>query len=122
MQRIAAAPAEWRRQRLNRAPAADTDGSTRWSGERRAAGDARRRVDDGEQRVERCPHASGRSGSAVCRCENRSGIHVLGVAPQALETVERARFGREDVDDEIEVIEQNPLGAVVAFDLRRFDV
>ena len=41
-----------------------------------------------------------------------------GVAPQPLETVERTRGRREDVDDEVEVIEEDPLGALVALDVR----
>ena len=44
-------------------------------------------------------------------------LNTFGVAPQPFEAVKRARFAREDVDDEVEVVEQDPLGAVVAFDV-----
>ena len=42
-----------------------------------------------------------------------------GAAPQPIEAVEVARVLREDVDHEVEVVEQHPLGARVAFDERR---
>ena len=51
----------------------------------------------------------------------RGDLDAVRVAPQPLEAVEDARLGREHVDDEIEVVEQNPFGAVVAFDVRRLD-
>ena len=41
----------------------------------------------------------------------------LGVAPEPLERIERARLRREDMDDEGEEVHQDPIGAVVAFDV-----
>ena len=41
----------------------------------------------------------------------------VGAAPQALEAVEHPRVGGEDVDDEVEVVEQHPFAALVAFDV-----
>src|SRR5690606_3362622 len=40
------------------------------------------------------------------------------LAPQPLERVELARLRREDVDDEVEEVEEDPLRAVVALDVR----
>ena len=48
-------------------------------------------------------------------------IDALGAAPEPLEAIEQPRLGRENVHDEVEVVEQNPLGSLVAFDMRRFD-
>ena len=41
------------------------------------------------------------------------------VAPEALEVVELAGFVEEDVDDEVAVVEQHPLGGVEALDPER---
>ncbi len=41
--------------------------------------------------------------------------------PEPFERIERARLGAEDVDDEVEVVEQDPSGAVAAFDVRGLD-
>ena len=46
-------------------------------------------------------------------------LHPFRVPPESFEAVEQARLGREDVHDEIEVVEQDPLGSLVAFDVRR---
>src|SRR5205814_1787407 len=46
-------------------------------------------------------------------------LNTFSVAPQPFESIEGAGFRRKDVDDEIEVVEEDPLGAVVAFDVRR---
>ena len=43
----------------------------------------------------------------------------LGVAPEPLEAVEGAALAAEDVDDEVEVVEQDPFGALHAFGQRR---
>ena len=42
-----------------------------------------------------------------------------GVTPEALETIEVPLLRREDVHDEREEIHQDPLRAIVAFDVRR---
>ena len=55
------------------------------------------------------------------RLAARGDLDPFRVSPEAFETVEEARLAREDVDDEVEVVEQNPFGAVVAFDVRRLD-
>src|SRR6185503_596185 len=47
-------------------------------------------------------------------------LDPLGVAPEPLEAVEAARVRREDVDDEVEVVEENPFGSIVAFGVRGF--
>ena len=52
---------------------------------------------------------------------SRGDLDPLRVAPQPLEAVEQPRLGREDVHDEVEVVEQDPFGPVVAFDVRRLD-
>ena len=57
--------------------------------------------------------------SPVVRTPMFLEIDALGVAPQSLETVVQARLGREDVHDEVEVIEQDPFRLLVAFDVRR---
>ncbi len=44
-------------------------------------------------------------------------LNPLGIAPQTLERIKRPRLRREDVDDEREVVHQDPLGAVVPFDV-----
>ena len=45
-------------------------------------------------------------------------LHPLRPAPEALEVVEGARARREDVDDEAVVVEQDPLPARIALDVR----
>ena len=40
-----------------------------------------------------------------------------GAAPQAFEAVIFARFGREDVDQQVAVIGQHPFGLAIAFDV-----
>jgi hypothetical protein len=47
------------------------------------------------------------------------GIDGFGVTPEALEVIVRARGFREDVNDEIAVIHENPFSGVVAFDAVR---
>ena len=49
----------------------------------------------------------------------RRNFDSLSIAPEPLERVESARLRREDVDDEREVVHQDPLGALVALDMRR---
>ena len=46
------------------------------------------------------------------------GLEARGRLPQALEIVELARLLREDVDHEVHVVNEHPLGLVVAFDVR----
>ena len=46
------------------------------------------------------------------------GGHLLCVAPESFQPVERAGLRREHVHDEIEVVEEDPFRAVVAFDVR----
>jgi len=46
------------------------------------------------------------------------GGHLLRIAPEAFQRVERAGLRSEHVHDEVEVVEENPFGAVVAFDVR----
>jgi hypothetical protein len=41
-------------------------------------------------------------------------LDPLGVAPQALEAIELPRLGREDVNDEVEVVEEDPFRLFVA--------
>ena len=53
------------------------------------------------------------------RRRSRSWLDLLRAAPQALQTVEQTRPGREHVDDEVEVVDQNPFGSIVALDMRR---
>ena len=60
--------------------------------------------------------AESRNVRARDLCRN---FDALGVAPEPLEAVELARRRREDVEDEVEVVDQDPLGAFVAFDQRR---
>ena len=73
---------------------------------------ARGREDDGQQRVGgvREPHhARALVGELM----------PLGVAPQPLEAVEGPALAAEDVDDEVEVVEQDPFRLVDAFGQRR---
>src|SRR5712692_2304119 len=44
---------------------------------------------------------------------------MRGIAPEPFERIEGARVGTEDVNDEIEVVQQDPSGAIVALDVRR---
>ena len=74
----------------------------------------RRRRDARTTRRASCVTRGRPDGSAA-------GSDGLGVAPEAFEPVEQPRLRREDVDDEIEVVEQDPFGSVVAFDVRRLD-
>src|SRR5579859_4686091 len=46
-------------------------------------------------------------------------LQALGRLPQPLQVVELACLLGEDVDDEVHVVHQNPLGLVVAFNVRR---
>ena len=80
-----------------------------------------RREQDSEQAVRKRPDDG--SAAVQARLAVRGGLVAdldpLGIAPQPLERVELARLRREDVDDEVEVVHQDPLGAVVALDVRR---
>ncbi len=71
------------------------------------------------------PHAAQagarRTETNASASRRRFALHALGVAPEALEPVEHPCLRREDVDDEIEVVEQDPFGSVVAFDVRGLD-
>ena len=51
--------------------------------------------------------------SAFC---NSSCVHMPGGFAQPLNVVEGALFGEEDVDDEVDVVEQDPLAETLAFD------
>src|SRR4030095_6729475 len=51
--------------------------------------------------------------------ERIAELVAQGVAPQPLETVERAAVAAEDVDDEVEVVEQDPFRLVEPFGERR---
>src|SRR5438874_2126628 len=53
------------------------------------------------------------------RQRGSSALDALGGSPESLESVEQTRLSRENVDDEIEVVEQDPFGSIVAFDVRR---
>src|SRR5207244_3664004 len=106
-------------QRDNRCPARWTHRAARRLFEKTVAGGAGGGPNDGENRV---------NGTADCRLQiadvvehsritNKSAIaqssicidvDAVRVAPQPLEAVEEPRFRREDVHDEIEVVEQNP--------------
>src|SRR5665647_1412306 len=44
---------------------------------------------------------------------------ALGAAPQPLERIELTPFAAEDVDHEVEVVEQHPIGALESLDVRR---
>src|SRR5215203_1774430 len=46
-------------------------------------------------------------------------VDSLRVAPEAFQRIKAARLWSEDVDDEAEVIHQEPVGAVVPFDVCR---
>ena len=56
---------------------------------------------------------------ASCAARPESGGHVRIVTPEALEGIEPAGLLLEDVDDQVAVVEQHPLGAVVALDVQR---
>src|SRR5258707_875859 len=45
--------------------------------------------------------------------------HPRGVAPEPLETVELARLTREDVHDQVRVVDQDPLAEAVSLDVAR---
>src|SRR5688572_12135129 len=51
----------------------------------------------------------------LVRLRHVGELDTRGAAPEAIEAVEIAGVLREDVDDEIEVVEEDPLGAGVAF-------
>jgi hypothetical protein len=46
----------------------------------------------------------------------RGDFDELGAAPEAFEAVIFAGFGREDVDEEVAIVGEDPLGLFVAFD------
>src|SRR6476620_11038075 len=48
------------------------------------------------------------------------GGHLFCIAPEAFQTVERAGLRSEYMHDEIEVVQEDPFRAVVAFDVRGF--
>src|SRR5712692_8273283 len=63
-------------------------------------------------------------GLSVCRCStetaSRGGdVYALGVAPKTLEIVIGAGARREDVNQEVAIIHQDPLRVFVAFDADR---
>ena len=135
-QRVAAAAAERRRQRQDGAPAVASQtgpcvGRSRgWSqaaqaGARMTLRRASSAVVSRQSPVISRSSPVGRSESSVhpadVRSAARGDLDALGVAPQAFEAVEDPRLGREHVDDEVEVVEENPFRAVVAFDVRRLD-
>src|ERR671923_546270 len=57
------------------------------------------------------------SASASCRIFVGE-FDARRVAPETFETVELPGRRREDVDDEIEVIDEHPLGALIPFEVR----
>jgi hypothetical protein len=68
-----------------------------------------------------CPaSAVDRSYCNVAGLRLGRNFNLLGVAPQAFEVVELARRGHEHVNDEVEIVEQHPIAALVAFDQGRF--
>ena len=87
---------------------------------------ARRRAQPGASRTATRLSATRRASAAFRRLSRRRGlvadVDPLSIAPQPLERVELARLRREDVDDEGEEVHQDPLGAVVALDVRRADL
>lgn len=54
------------------------------------------------------------SGSGACL-----DLQPFSLSPQSFKIVELALFGREDVDDEIAVVHQDPAPVVVALGMRR---
>ncbi len=66
-----------------------------------------------------------RRGSGGCRWQRgrgsrpKRGGHIRGVTPEALEGIEPAGLFLKDVDDQVAIVEQHPLGAVVALDVQR---
>ncbi len=59
-----------------------------------------------------------RSSVAACRGRRRRLVERLAwhVAPQRLEAIEVTRLGREDVDDDVEEVEQDPLSLTLSLD------
>src|SRR5437899_2686429 len=60
----------------------------------------------------------GSQARLLASLRRRGHLDALGIAPEALEAVEQARLRREDVHDEVEVIEKHPLRSLVALDVR----
>src|SRR5687767_2649553 len=67
------------------------------------------------------PHAAhgGSKSAARMALSDVRKFDASGAAPEPIEAVEIAGVLREHVDDEVEVVEQNPLGAGVALHQRR---
>jgi len=63
--------------------------------------------------------AGGASGGGLGRVDGLVEIDEGGVAPEALEGVEAALLLEEDVDDEIDVVEEDPLGGAAPLDVAR---
>ena len=49
----------------------------------------------------------------------RRNLYLLGVPPQALQIVERARTIEEDVHEEVTIVQEYPFPVVVALDVER---
>ena len=85
--------------------------------EQTLAGGARGRQEDGKRGVSR--RASDLCDRMSSRVRLIVDLDALRVAPQPFERVELARLGREDVNDEVEIVEQHPIRRRIAFHVRR---